>query len=332
MRAALVAVQLEIGQDVLSSPDAYRLHIEAAATRALDGEASRAAARFLVFPEITGHLALYALAPPAARKAKSLGAALAASAVRRPLDVLRGVASTRLLDPKHAVLAALAPDGERYWKSVFGPLAKRHAAYVVAGSHLRLAPDGELHNASLLFGPDGRLLATTDKVNLVPGMEDGAKKGLALARGDVNIPIVQTPLGKIATLVCYDGFREPHTRTERFVDMPQRLLERAGVDIVANPAANPWPWHERWKFADEGETQSRAEQWNTEGLCGSLRQTPFARFGVTAHLVGRVLDMHFDGVSEVVERTPTGNVRVLAQAQAYDRGGQAVALIDPESC
>jgi predicted amidohydrolase len=284
--------------------------------------------RLVVVPEIAGHMALYALAPAAARKAKTLAAALAASAVRRPLDVLRGVASTRLLDAKHAVLAALAPDGERYWKSVFGPLAREYQAYVVAGSHLRLAPDGELHNASLLFGPDGRLLATTDKVNLVPGVEDGAKGGLALARGSANIPIVETPLGKLATLVCYDGFREPHTRNERFEVMGERLLERNGVDIVANPAANPWPWLDKWKHAEQGETSTRAEQWNTEGLCGSLRRVAFARFGITAHLVGSVLDMRFDGVSEIVERTPSGEVRVLAKAETHDHGGHARAVVD----
>jgi len=81
---ALVAVQLEIGPDVLASADAYRRHIEAAAARALD-MAGPASARLLVFPEVAGHLALYALAPPAARKAKTLSSALAAAAVRRPL-------------------------------------------------------------------------------------------------------------------------------------------------------------------------------------------------------------------------------------------------------
>jgi predicted amidohydrolase len=340
-QVALVAVQLEIGQDVLSSPEAYRAHIESSLDRALAAAAERSGAsdltsalqaagshRIIVFPEIAGHLALYALAPPAARKAKTLGSALAAAAVRRPLEVLRGVASTRLLDPKHAVLAALAPDGERFWKSVFAPLARKHAAYIVAGSYLRLAPDGELHNASLLFGPEGRLLATTDKVNLVPGIEDGAKAGLALARGDANIPIVDTPFGKVATLVCYDGFREPHTRNERFVVMAQRLLERKGVAIVANPAANPWPWLDKWKYADEGETQTRAEQWATEGLCGSLRTAAFARYGITAHLVGKVLDLRFDGISEIVERTQAGDIRVLARAEAHDRAGQAVAVVD----
>ena len=321
----LVAIQLEINADVLSSSDSYRRHLEAAAARALDG-APDADARLVVFPEIAGHLALYALAPPAARRAKTLATALAASALRRPLDVLRGVATTRLLDPRHAVLAALAPDGERWWKSIFGPLAKRHDAYVVAGSHLRLAADGALTNASLLFGPDGFLCATTDKVNLVPGMEDGARGALALHRGSPEVPIVTTPFGRVATLVCYDGFREPHTRNERFVALGPRLAERGGVDIVANPAANPWPWKERWKFADEGETQTRAEQWDTEGLCGTLRQVAFARYGITAHLVGKVLDLAFEGRSEIVERDATG-VRVLARAEHHDRGGHVVARV-----
>lgn len=318
----LVAVQLEIGPEVLASADAYRSHIGAAAARAL-ATTRDAGARLVVFPEMAGHLALYALAPPIARRAKTLAAALAAAAVRRPLDVLRGVATTRLLDARHAVLAALAPDGERFWKSVFGPLARTHEAYIVAGSHLRLHHDGELTNASLMFGPDGRLLATTDKVNLVPGVEDGVRGGLGLARGDSNIAIVETPLGRVATLIGYDGFREPHTRHERFVAVPPLLAQRGAVDIVANPSANPWRWNERWKYADETETQTRAEQWETEGLCGSLRLDPCTRFGVTAHLTGQVLDLRFEGTSEIVERTGQ-DVRLLARAEHHDRAGQII--------
>jgi predicted amidohydrolase len=325
-RAALVAVQLEIDAEVLASPDAYRAHLEAECERALsEGGGDQADARLVVFPEIAGHLALVALGPPAARRAKTLGTALAASAIRRPFDVLRGLATTRLLDGRHAVLAALAPDGERWWKSVFGPLAKQHAAYIVAGSYLRLHADGSLTNASLLYGPDGRLLATTDKVNLVPGMEDGARGALGLARGDANVPIIETPMGRVATLICYDGFREPHTRTERFIALGPRLADR-GVDIVANPAANPWPWRGPWKFNEAGENLTRDAQWDLEGLCGSLRQAPLARYGITAHLVGKVLDLAFEGTSEIVERVGS-EVRVLARAERHDRGGNVTALV-----
>ncbi len=326
MKVALIAVQLEVNADVVTSADSYRAHLESAAARALVA-AGPADARVLVFPEIAGHLALLALAPPAAHKAKTLGAALGAAAVRRPLEVLRGVATTRLLDPRHAVLAALAPDGERFWRGVFGPLARRHGAYVIAGSHLRLGPGGDLTNASFCFGPDGRLLSTTDKVNLVPGIEDRAPKALGLARGSAErLPIIDTPFGRLCTLICYDGFREPHTSLERFEPMGPRLAARGGVAVVANPAANPWPWRDKWKFAEPGETGTREEQWQREGLPGSLADMPFARWGITAHLVGHVLDLHFDGQSEIVERTATG-VRRLARAEHHDRGGH-VAVVE----
>ena len=320
MKLAVVAVQLEVTPDVLASDEAYKRHLEAQVARAVDA-AGPAEARLVVLPEVAGHLALYALAGPRARKAKTLGGALAAAAVRRPLDVLRGAVTARVLEPRHAVLAALAPDGERWWKSVFGPLAKRERAYIVAGSHLRLSPAGELTNASLTFDPDGRLVATTDKVNLVPGLEDGAKGGLGLCRGKPDaVPLVETPFGRLCTLICYDGFYKPHTAVERFDPVAARIAARGGVDVVANPAANPWPWRERWPFDD----RVRVDQWEAEGLPATLRTTPFARFGVTAQLVGALLDLHFDGVSEIL----AGDGKPLARAEAPDRGAIVAATVD----
>ena len=328
-RLALIAVQLEVSGDIVGSPERYRAHLEGAVARAID-TAGPADARVVVVPEIAGHLALLALAPPRAHRAATLSAALGAAAVRRPLDVLRGVVTTRLLDARHAVLAALAPDGERYWRGVFGPLARKHGVYLVAGSHLRLGPNGDLTNASFLFAPDGRLLATTDKVNLVPGIEDRAPKALGLARGNEDrLPIVETPFGRIATLICYDGFREPHTSEERFVAMGPRLAARGGVSVVANPAANPWPWRGPWKYADPtnpDEPATREAQWDREGLPGSLAQMPFARWGITAHLVGSVLDLGFDGQSEILERDARG-VRRIARAEHHDRGGHVTATV-----
>lgn len=319
---ALIAVQLEIDERVLASGDAYRAHIDDAVACAVE-EAGPASHRFIVVPEIAGHLALLAIAPERAHRAKTLGSALAAAAVRRPLEILRGVATSRTLAPKQAVLAALAPDGERYWRGVFGPLARRHDAYVVAGSHLRLSPAGDLTNSSMLFGPSGKCIAVTDKVNLVPGIEDAARGGLGLARGDVEqLPVVDTPVGKVCTLICYDGFSVPHTALERFDPVPPRLH----VDIVANPAANPWPWDAPWPPASlEGGLErvpgTRADQWQREGLPSSMR-SGFARYGVTAHLVGRVLDLRFDGASEILE-----GERVLARAKQHESGGHTVAVV-----
>lgn len=296
MKLALVAVQLSVDDVVLASGDAYRAHVEAAVAAAVDGAGGEHT--LVVLPELCGHLAMFALSPPAAHRAKTLSAALAAGAIRRPLEVLRGVATTRVLDPRHAILAALAPDAERFWRGVCGPLARAKRAYLVAGSHIRLGANGELTSSSFTFAPDGRLLATTNKVNLVPAIEDGAPSALGLARGNSEkLPIVETPFGKIATLIGYDAAREPLTEHERFIVMGPRIAARGGVTVVANPEADRAgvPGHR-------------------EGIGASLEEMPFARYAVTAHLAGAVLEMSFAGMSEILERSATG-VRQLAHAE-----------------
>jgi predicted amidohydrolase len=302
--STLVAVQLVIDEAVLASGHSYRVAIEAATVAALAGAGP--GPRLIVFPEVAGHLALYALAP--VRRGKTLSAVLASAAVRRPLDMLRGAVSARVLDPRHAVIAGLAPDAERYWRALFAQLARTHGAYVVAGSHLRLGADGALTNASHLIGPDGALIATTDKVNLLAGVEDAAPGGLGLSRGDAHkLPVVDTPLGKIATLIGYDAHRAPRSDEERFVAVVEQLAVRGGCTIVANPTC--------WRGASGLGPRASA----SDGLPGSLAASSFAKFGVIAHLVGDLLDQHYAGISEIV--TPDG---VLARAEP---GGHAVASI-----
>jgi len=285
----LIAIELAIDEAVLASGEAYRQHLEQAAEAAVTTRASDSA-RVIVFPELAGHLALYALAGPAAHKAKTVAGALAAAAVRKPLEVLRGFTQMRRLDGRHAVLSALAPDGEKWWKSVFAPLAKKLDAYVVAGSHLRLGLDGELTNASLLFAPSGELVAVTDKVNLNPGVEDAARGGLGLARGKPDALVVTpTAFGSLATLIGYDAATEPRSPNERFVSLPQHLARRGGVTVLANPAMDL-----------------------PEGLEMTLEVETCARFGVTARLAGAVLDLSFEGGSVILERVGP-EVRVLAR-------------------
>ncbi len=299
MKLALIAVQLEVDAAMLATGETYRAAIEQAVAHAV-ADAGAAEMRLVVVPELTGHLALFALASPRAKRAKTFAAALAGAALRRPLDVLRGVATTRLLDGRHAVLAALAPDAARWWKSLFGPLALRHAAYVVAGSHLRLGNKGELTNASMLFGPDGRLLTTTDKINLVPGFEDGSPGALHLARGDQHaLPIADTPAGTLATLIGYDAQDEPRSPHERFVALGPIAAGNA-VTLIANPAADR---------AGDGR--------------GPAAALAFAPHAVCAQLVGHVLDLSFAGRSRVLAAG-----RVLAEAASDRRAAAVVAIVD----
>jgi predicted amidohydrolase len=163
--------------------------------------------------------------------------------------------------------------------------------------------------ASTVFGPDGRPIATTDKVNLVAGVEDRTKGGLGLARGPVDRrPRIATPFGALAVLAGYDAFAAPDSPHERFVALGPAIAARGGVAVVANPAASVGDW-----------TPEVAERWRGRGLRATLAAGPVARWGVTAHLVGRILDVTFAGESEIV-RDDAGVVQRVAAAGRADRG------------
>jgi predicted amidohydrolase len=346
MTVALVAVQLALGPDDVVTPDVLRDHLAAAVEDAVAG-ASAAAHRLIVLPEAIGLAALVAHAPPRARDAATLAQLIARSALGRPLSVLRGALDARTLEPRHAALVGLAPDVERWIASTFARLARHHRAHVVAGSHLRVDDRGEVVAASATFGPDGRLLATTDKVNLLPGLEDRARGGLGLARADAHAqPRIPTPFGPLAVLAGYDAFIAADSPAERFTPVPPIVAARGGVAVVANPAASPWRWDA--PYACDGEAGASvpmtggaallrgaagaevtcADRWRTRGLAAAMAAGPVARWGVTAHLVGRVLDLAFAGESEIV-RDREGSADVVARAGQWERGG-AVSVVAEE--
>ncbi len=324
MTVALAAVQLEITAAALAGGDALRAHVEAAAAAAL-AAAPAAPHRVLVFPEALGHLVPLALGPAAARRARTLADAMAALAWRRPWQLGRGLVAARAASATHAILHAVAPGADRWMRATFAAIARRHDATVVAGSHLRAGAGGAIRNSSYTFAPDGALAAVTDKVNLVPFLEDDRGVGLGLTAGRVDaVPVVACAWGRLATLICYDGFAEAHTAAEPWTPVAPHV-DRAGADVLANPAANPWPWALGWVHAAPGEHVTRVEQWRREGLPATLATLRHARWGVTAHLVARVLDLRFEGASEILRRDGD-RVSCVARAATHDRGGHVVAL------
>jgi len=228
-----------------------------------------------------------------------------------------------------ALLPRAADGGDAPPRSTSPNDAAAAAVAVAAG-------DARLYNTSYAFAPDGRWAGVTRKVNLVPTLEDAA--GLGLAAGTVGeLKPMETPFARVGTLVCYDGFRVAHTRREPAFRAVAPHLDALGCTVLAQPAANPWAWEGRWVFAEAGETQLRREQWMNEGLFGQLGRGRWrnVRFAVTAHLVGRVLDRHFEGRSQIFERAAgrAGEpgalraVRVLAEAARADATPEAEEVV-----
>lgn len=207
-----------------------------------------------------------------------------------------------------AVLTMLAPRAHEIYVRTFGGIARDFGLWVVAGSGL--FPDegtARVHNTSYTFDPAGRVVAVTRKVNLVPTQEDvlGLRSG-----SPEDLAVVSTPFGRVGTLICYDGFHEPHTDREPGWVRCGPVLDRLGATIVAQPSANAWAWDAPWAFNEPGETLLRREQWFAEGFAREMRDLVNVRYAVNPQLVGAVLDNVFEAPSLILG--PGG--QVLAQS------------------
>lgn len=136
-------------------------------------------------------------------------------------------AAQRLLFVESAV------ETERVYTEIFSTLAREHGAYVLAGS-LCVPPmdesphrggrvildDSRVHNVAYLFSPRGLCLQRVPKVHIPPG-EDRLIDGAPLA----SLLPVDTPIGRIGTLLCFDGYHH----------VPIETYDAAGVDILIQP-------------------------------------------------------------------------------------------------
>lgn len=111
-------------------------------------------------------------------------------------------------------LSEAVPDGEtcQAWTQA----AANHHAYLVAGITER---DGQvLYNTAVVIGPDG-YIGKFRKMHL------WNEENLYFEQGNLGYPVFNTPIGRIGTFICYDGwFPESY-----------RLCALQGADIVCIP-------------------------------------------------------------------------------------------------
>lgn len=282
----------------------------------------------VVFPEDIGMFLAAVGAGNAVARCNSTEEAFQVLGKRHALRVAWAMARYRTTDVKAAFWLARATEVRDIMINTFSSFALEHQAYVVAGSAslprnkhgLTLRPfapaEGKVYNLSYTFGPNGKLLSETAKVNLVPGMEDGV--GLSPGKLEL-VPIVEAGKVRLATAICYDGFRCAHTANEPGFQPVIPYLDKHGVDIVAQPSANPWPWEQRWVFAKEGDPLLRKEQWLAEGAMSLLPQQSKVQYVVNPQLIAKFLDLTFDGRSYILAKKDQ-QAHLLAEATTIDQG------------
>ncbi|NLY93271.1 MAG: carbon-nitrogen hydrolase family protein [Myxococcales bacterium] len=279
-----------------------------------------------VWPENFGVFACLAGRAWAGR-AKTVGGAMFRVALGELGPLVKTAVRHRARSLEEALLTTLAPEVFALVHRTFSRVAKAYGLWIVAGTaylprSTRPAREGfepldaRVFNVALTYAPTGELVAETRKQNLVPTQEDV----LHLSPGKPeDLPVVDTEFGKLATLICYDGFDEPHTRDEPGFRACGVLVDERGAEIVAQPSANAWPWNEPWVFNEPGESLLRREQWFDEGMFAQLRRCRHVRYVVNPQLVGEMFEHRFEAPSLILSRSPEGEVRVEARAVSIDR-------------
>ena len=122
------------------------------------------------------------------------------------------------------------PIGDGIMQQGLSRLAQVYQVYLVAGTIALYAPDKRNFAASLLFNPQGEVMAQYNKIHL---FDVDVADGIGSYRESDNthpgqhITVVDTPFGRIGMAVCYDL---------RFSAL-FRAMRQAGADIIVVPSA-----------------------------------------------------------------------------------------------
>ncbi len=282
VRVAALQVKLELCRNPFAFADLVHSRVK---------EAYAAGARLVVFPEYL-NLLLFGMLPGIEKLGQDYSAD--AAIVKHDADQ---EAADQISLPE--IFCFMTPAVRPLVAAIFSALAVAYRLYIMAGSYT-LAVNGEVINRAFLYGPDGRLIGTQDKVHLLPVEEEWKFK-----RGK-NIKVFNTAIGRLAMPVCMDA-----TYYETF-----RILENRGAEIAALPIAN-------------------LESYNywlaLRGIWPRVQESPI--FGVKSTLVGCLAGLTFTGKAGIfapLELTANGD-GVLAEVDHFDREALAVADLNLDS-
>jgi predicted amidohydrolase len=194
-------------------------------------------------------------------------------------------------DSLRTLLLQRADAVEKSIRAGFAGLARRFGTAIVAGTAFaaeKTLGDGwELRNRAYVFGKDGALLCTQDKVFLT----EFERNVLGLSPGALqDARPFRICHSTVALTICRDTFHEEWEEAFRGVNL--------WIDLKAN--GTPFTEEERAGFG--------------KALAARLPGAR-VRYGVTACLVGRFLDLSWEGESSILEWR-NGNVHVLAASRS----------------
>ncbi|WP_417490420.1 carbon-nitrogen hydrolase family protein [Maricaulis sp.] len=259
----------------------------------------------IVFPEHVGTWLVAAGAPRPAFTADTTAAAMGTLVAANPLRFAAAWLGSDEADRMAAAIFRMRADAmARDYQAVFSALAAEYRVTIAAGSivlseprvenGVLIAGDGPLYNTAALFHPDGSINPQlVRKSHPIP-----SETPFTTAWPAENLPVFETPSGRLAVLICADSWHPDLYASVRARD----------ADIIAVPAYlqpsgvwnQPWGgyttgWPDDADRADAGRL-TEGEAWQRHALAGRLASGG-ADFGMTAYLRGRLWEMGSDGTN-----------------------------------
>lgn len=137
--------------------------------------------------------------------------------------------TTRLDRDRARMQAAVAAEDQEAEIKAWGRLAREHGFWLLLGSMATRTEGPRVRNRSLLFGPDGRVAAAYDKINMFDvtlGGGETYRESEAVEAGDRAV-LAEAAGAKLGLTICYDL---------RFPEL-YRTLAQAGAELIAVPSA-----------------------------------------------------------------------------------------------
>ncbi len=147
--------------------------------------------------------------------------------------------------------------------------------HLCVGTYERGPERGTVYNAAVLIGPDGAVLGVYRKTHPFPG--ERRELGGWVEAGD-DVCVVETPLGRIGMIICFDG------------DFPElaRIEALLGAEVICRPSA-------LLRSADIWELTSRARAYDNHVFLIGANATGMDPAGViyfgNSHIVSPVAEI-----------------------------------------
>ena len=207
-----------------------------------------------------------------------------------------------------SLLLSLSDVMYRPFASTLSRLAARHSMYLSASTitpHVQCStstvdishfgrrhsgkvflPDGPgVYNTGFLWGPDGSLVGSTDKVFLT----DNEKVTLDLTAGNLDsVQVFETEIGKIGIAISLDAFTPQYLKR----------LDSLGACIVIQNDANDQPWAGPSKTCDW-----QPQEWLNSVLGSVQDDYPHLHYNICPMQVGNFFDVTFDGQSTIMKKS-----------------------------